>query len=221
MGARPALERADLRALQALLRRAPVSFRWYGWWKARLDPLYALLLAEIEDGSSVADLGAGIGLAAALLARRLPSAHVRAVECDERKVRAARALLAGVPRVMVEQADVRDLPLGEPDAVILADVLHYLAPHEQRALLERCAGALRPRGLLLIRETDRRRDRLRAAERIERLAMRLGWNRGAGVRAWALDEMAAFLRGLGFRVETRPAGRGPFSANTLLVCRKG
>ncbi len=44
---------------------------------------------------------------------------------------------------------------GPADAIILSDVLHYLQPDQQESLIQKCMNALRPDGVLLIRDGDR------------------------------------------------------------------
>ena len=57
----PRLSGDELAALGRRLRRAPLFFHCYGWWKVRLDPVYALVLAQIGEAKEVLDLGAGDG----------------------------------------------------------------------------------------------------------------------------------------------------------------
>lgn len=214
----PALGPAQLQPLWARLQRLAPRWRSYGRWKVRLDPVYPMALAQLADAQNVLDLGAGIGLMAALLAERRPGLRMRAVEWDRRKASVARVLLEDLPGVGVEEADARTVALGSPDAILLLDVLHYSEPALQRQWLSRCAAALAPGGVLLIRELDSALSRL--AERLDRWAVRWKLNRGAAVHAWPIVEMVAALRGLGFDVEATPAGRGIFRANAFVVARR-
>jgi uncharacterized protein (TIGR03546 family) len=216
----PALDDEALEGLADRLDRLPGQYRTYGSWKVRLDPVYPLVLERLAGAKQVLDLGAGMGLMEALFAARFPCARIRAVEWDDRKVQIARQLLGDLPLVEVEQADARAVGLGSPDAILLIDVLHYLPPAAQREWLERCAAALAIGGVLLVRELDSTRSKGNLAERIDRWAVRLGWNRGAGVEAWPIEEISGRLRELGFDVEVRPAGKGMFSANALIVAHK-
>ena len=58
------------------------------------------------------------------------------------------------------------------------------------------------------------------SERIERRAVRKGWNQGETVAAWPISELRAFLEARGLSVSVHPCGRGLFSANALLVAHK-
>lgn len=214
------LSRAQLRAVGRRCHRLPLFLAGYAWCKVRLDPVYPLALAELEGARQILDLGAGIGLLELLLAERPAVVRVRAVEWDERKVRAARAATADLSGVSVERGDLREADLGRPDAIALLDVLHYLSRERQGEVLKRCVAALAPGGLLLVRDLDPPQGRGSLSVGLERLAVALGLNRGAKVQPWPPREMASFLEGQGFAVSVRPAGRGLFSANALLVARK-
>jgi predicted O-methyltransferase YrrM len=211
---------SELDALWDRLRRVPRFLRHYGWWKTRFDPAYPCVLSQIRDCRDVLDLGAGMGLMEVLFAGRFPGARIRGVEWDERKVSAARNMLDGFPRATVEHGDACQVALGSPDAVLLIDLLHYMDRAAQANLLERCAASLNRHGILVIRELDRSRARREIAETLERIAVRVGWNRGAGVQVTPLGEMVSLLQDHGFRVEVRPSGRGVFSGNVLIVARK-
>ncbi len=45
--------------------------------------------------------------------------------------------------------------VGPADAIILSDVLHYLDHEKQESLLRQCMDAIRPGGVLIIRDGDR------------------------------------------------------------------
>lgn len=218
-GLAPYLTPEQWTAVQARLKGLPRSWRSYATWKMRLDPVYALVLAELPEDAELVDLGSGMGLLPLLVALRSPRARVRAVEWDARKVAVARGLLEGLP-VEVEQGDARSFPLGRPGAVTLIDVMHYSPPEEQRAWLERCAEALAPGGVLLIRELEPGQNQRRWAPFLEKLAVRWGWNRGATVQPWPPAEMVRALTARGYTAVILPAGSGVFRANSLVVARK-
>lgn len=217
----PPVTDAELDALYERLDQLPRWLRHYGAWKVRLDVVYALALPLLAGRKQVVDLGAGIGLLAALLHTRSPQTMIRCVEWDAGKAAAAGKLMQGVSQVTVVEEDARIAELGTPDAICLFDVLHYSPVEEQKAWVLRCASALVPGGVLLVRELDPERGRWGLAEKIERRAVKGGWNRGAGVFAWPVSEISAVLRGVGMTVEVRQAGSGLYSANALVVARKG
>lgn len=71
------------------------------------------------------------------------------------------------------------LPTAPVESILLLDVLHYGEPAAQDTWLGRCASALKPGGVLIVREHDAK-SRGTLAEWTEGLAVKLGWNRGHG-----------------------------------------
>jgi uncharacterized protein (DUF2062 family)/precorrin-6B methylase 2 len=211
---------AELQRLEHQLRKLPRRWRSYARWKLRLDPVYPLILAALPQEVHLVDLGSGIGLLPYLVAMSRPGARIDAVEWDARKIQLARKLLENLPSVKIHQEDARQYALESPGALTLIDVLHYSSWDEQTAWLSRCADALQPGGVLIIRELDTSQVQRPWSVRLEQLAVRLGWNRGAGVEVWSPAEIANDLTALGFTVVLQSAGAGFFRSNVLLIARK-
>jgi len=106
------LTSSDLGALSARLKRLPGWYRHYGWWKVRMDPVYPLALAHLAEAREIRDLGAGMGLMAALLCQRSPGVHITAIEWDARKADVARKFLEGLSGAEVVAGDARRADLG-------------------------------------------------------------------------------------------------------------
>ena len=106
-------------------------------------------------------------------------------------------------------------------AVVLLDVLHYLAAGDQAGLLARAAAALEPGGVLIVRDADAglgwRFLLTRVAERLAALARGHLRQRFHYRRADAWDEL---LRGLGLEVTSTPMWDGTPFGNVLVVGRK-
>jgi trans-aconitate methyltransferase len=94
-------------------------------------------------------------------------------------VAAAAAALAGAD-VHLTAGDVRTFPLPPAGLITIIDVLQYLEPADQAALLRRCAEALLPEGRLLFRVPDPADGLLSGATRLlDRVILAAG---GTGVR---------------------------------------
>jgi uncharacterized protein (DUF2062 family) len=204
--------------MRARLQRLPRFFRNYAYWKLRLDPVYLLVLAELPLEGELLDLGAGIGLLPLLLGLLRPALRVRGVEWDARKVAVARQLLSGLTCATVEEANALTYVLGSPTAITLLDILNYSPLPEAQRWLEACAGALGPGGVLLIRGLEP--GRFAIAPWLERVSVRLKWNRGGGVYPRPSSEIARELTSLGLTVVRRPTGLGLFRDNTLTIARR-
>ncbi|HTT87036.1 MAG TPA: methyltransferase domain-containing protein [Acidimicrobiales bacterium] len=96
--------------------------------------------------SSVLDAGCGTGRVAIELARR--GHEVVGVDLDDEMLAVARAR---APQLLWARADLADVDLGRTfDAVVLAgNVMIFLAPGTEGAVLDRMARHLRPGGLLV------------------------------------------------------------------------
>jgi 23S rRNA (adenine-N6)-dimethyltransferase len=86
------------------------------------------------DGRLVLDLGAGHGAITAALAST--GARVIAIERDPRCAARLRRRIAGIPRISVVQADLREVPLPRRDFLVVASVPFSITT----ALLRRLAG---------------------------------------------------------------------------------
>jgi uncharacterized protein (DUF2062 family) len=205
----------ELRQAAARYRQAARKFRWYAWFKYRMDPCYAAAAPFIASDANVVDLGAGIGMLGTLLRVRGHQGELSLVEWDEEKASCAEAVL-GVP---VTRGDAWSVPLPFAQAVVVFDMLHYRDAAAQRALLGRIADRLPARGLLLIREHDAAA-RGRVTRWIERTAVMLGWNRASAVHFRSAAELAHDLADAGFESTHAPVAGNTHPGNVLFVAYK-
>jgi SAM-dependent methyltransferase len=146
------------------------------------------------------------------------------VDIDGDKIAvAARAERPDGDRLQFAVAGSGSVPDGPWDAVVLVDVLYLLDPAAQRALLESCAGALAPGGVLVVKDMATRprwKARWNAAQ--EALAVRI-LKITAGSTEFAFvdpDERAGWLVAAGLRdVAARRLDRGRLHPHHVLVGR--
>jgi SAM-dependent methyltransferase len=123
-------------------------------WKLRLDRVFELLAAADLGRGRVVDLGCGQGITLAFIAVENPQRPLMGCDLSAKRIDTARrALAAHNPSLSV--ADVRDCRFADAGLILIMDVLQYLDPGDQAALLERCAAALVPGGKLIFRVHDR------------------------------------------------------------------
>lgn len=219
--------------------RAAGRFAWhFARGKLRHDPVFLALLRRgaFPDGARVLDLGCGQGVLFALLvaARRREaedewprgwppapaSLALRGIDLRGEAVRRARIALG--EHASFEHGDVCDARLGECDVVVVMDVLHYLAPARQEALLDAIADAVPRGGRLITRVAD-------AAAGARFTATRAGdWMvtlvRGTlrpRFHCRPVADWTALLTRHGFRVEAEPMSAGTPFANVLLDGTRG
>ena len=233
------------RAACAVYWRRADRWPWF-WARGKLgrDPLFRGLIerGDLPPGARVLDLGCGQGLIAALLhtaealARQggWPQAWPAApwarsytgVELMARDAARAQAALQGLafgsgaaPQVVC--ADFRAAELPASDLVLLLDVLHYVEPAAQDALLWRVRQVLAASGgpgRLVMRvadATDRRRYAI--GQWVDRLVTRARGHARPPVWGRPLAAWTAQLQALGFAVRPVPMSRGTPFANVLLV----
>jgi cyclopropane fatty-acyl-phospholipid synthase-like methyltransferase len=233
------------RQFEALLRTASRPFLRsgiYPWqfarWKLRLDPVFHTLLrgGHFPDHGRLLDVGCGQGVLLALLVSAREqyrrgewpadwappplNLELQGLERRRDRVRVARRALR--ENAQVERCDVRQAAFPRCSAIAMLDLLLYLAPDDQRRLLERCAAALDPGGLLLLREADAAAG---LSYQFTRWGARLSAVGSGGiwprVHCRSSAQWTTVLEALGFSVSvTEPMSAGTPFANVLFVCRK-
>ncbi len=205
--------------------------------KLRHDPLYFSLLRQdfLPHDGLLLDLGCGRGIFFALLvaARDLsgreqyppdwppPPAHLTFHGIEARPKTAAAARQALGDRAVIETADLRTAELPTANAILLLDVLHYLAPAEQEAVLGKAAAALAPGGVLLLREADADAGwRFTAARLQERFSSMFRGHFRPRFHYRGAAEWKEMLSHHGLTVDVQPMGMGTPYANVLLAGRK-
>jgi SAM-dependent methyltransferase len=197
--------------------------------KLRYDPVFSALLKRglVPGDGVLLDLGCGLGGLNALLheagkqyrlgnwpadwAPPPQNLEMYGVELHERKARVAAQALRG--KATITQGDIRNAALPDCTVAVILDVLLYLSAEDQLRALQRVAQAIRPGGMLIMREGDAaggwRFHATRLAEEICCMWRGQGWY---PLHYRATTEWIAILQGLGFSVETLPMSEGtPFS----------
>jgi len=223
---------------RAAERYAATSFTaWeFGNAKLRTDPVYrtALTAGLLPGGGTLVDIGCGQGLMLALLVEARaesrsamnPGAkpwpvyeHLVGIETRPRIARLAAEALAATETTAgaeIITSDARTQPLPGCDAVLLFDVLHMMPPDAQDVLLAQVRAALRPGGVVLVREADAgagwRFALVRIGNRMKALIARR-WRQPLAFRS--PDAWIACFRDAGFHVRVLPGPAAHPLGNTL------
>jgi SAM-dependent methyltransferase len=198
--------------------------RWlagYAKRKVRMDRLYQLVLPLIPPRVKILDLGCGLGLLGMLLDARGQGNETHGIEWDLPKARFAGRMAEGNASIRVVCGDFLTEPWPKCSVVTVLDVLHYLAPERQRALLFRIGAHLPEGGRLLLRVMDGRAGGMARLTRMcEQLAVAFGWNRAPRIHWLPLPEVHGNVRDAGLEILPAPRGVGPSFGNHLLVAEK-
>jgi SAM-dependent methyltransferase len=193
--------------------------RWhyhYARIKLRTDPLYPGVVEALRGCEApLLDLGCGIGLLAHALRAAGLSMPYRGIDNDAAKVaQAARAARrAGLREV---RFDCHDLATGTPPhagSVALLDVLQFVAPQVQDALLDAAVAMLAPGARLVIRTgLDDGSARARTTRRIDALSRMLGWMNAGPKRYPDAGALRARFAAAGLHADFTPLhGNTPFN----------
>lgn len=197
---------------------------YYCLAKLRSDPLYPAVLAALRGSEApVLDLGCGLGLLAHALHEDGQTLAYRGVDNDADKI--ARARMAadrrGLPAARFDVVDLAGGPPAHSGSVAILDVLQYLDPAAQEALLRTAAGMLTPGGRLVIRSAVEDGSRRSRTSRVtDRLANWVGWMQFRPRSYPTRESLRTPLEAAGLRVRLAPLyGRTPFN-NWLLVAER-
>jgi SAM-dependent methyltransferase len=193
------------------------SIREYARWKVRTDGAYEAVLAALRDDAPLIDLGCGIGLLPLFLRAHGRTAPIIGIDFDERKIEIARRAAKRHEGIQLVAGDARG-PLPEGHDVVIIDILHYFDSASQLKILENVARAVRPGGVVVIRQGIRDgswRYRLQAV--VDACGRAIRWTKAESLNYPTRETITGAFEG--FASEIRPLwGRTPFN-NYLFVFR--
>lgn len=206
--------------------------RWYGnrghyfYARAKLgtDPLYPGVIDALRGSiAPLLDLGCGIGLLAHALRDAGVSLPYRGVDIDAGKIaHATRAAAnAGLGEVAFDRIDLAaEIPMHRGSVAIL-DVLQFVSPAAQDAILGAAVAMLVPGARLVLRTgLDDGSARARTTRRIDALSRTLRWMNAGPQRYPDAGALGARFETAGLVCEFTPLyGRTPFN-NWRVVATK-
>jgi 2-polyprenyl-3-methyl-5-hydroxy-6-metoxy-1,4-benzoquinol methylase len=201
------------------------SARWlrhYVSSKLRSDPVFPAAFELLKDSTGpILDVGCGVGLLAFYLRERGVDAPVVGLDTDARKIRQGAEAARRYRDIELIEHDVRQALPAFRGNVALLDVVHYLAPADQRILLTELAARVAPGALLMLRDAPREPTaRFWMTYAGEVFAQTISWNIGTRLHFPTRESLNDALAAEEFTREERPAwGRTPFN-NRLFVFRR-
>ncbi len=136
------------------LYKGPV-LEWYMRVKIKLENYYQQFHELLPLKGNLLDIGCGYGFMSYMLNFAGPQRDIMAIDYDEEKIKTADNCFSKNERIRFAHADVLNFSFKKYDGIVISDVLHYLQPGEQTAVIEKCIRSLNDDGILIIRDGDK------------------------------------------------------------------
>jgi 2-polyprenyl-3-methyl-5-hydroxy-6-metoxy-1,4-benzoquinol methylase len=197
--------------------------RHYVRSKLRNDQIYSTAYELLRSSEKpILDIGCGVGLLSFYLRERNCRLPVLGLDVDERKIRYGTEIAAmRYEDIELRFHDVQKTLPAFSGNITLFDVLHYLPPAAQSALLSRLADCVAPGGLLIIRDCPREpRPRFWMTFVAEKFAQAVSWNLRTPLHFPTRASIDDIFPGTEFERESRPLwGTSPFN-NHIFIFRR-
>ncbi|HRS08806.1 MAG TPA: 1-acyl-sn-glycerol-3-phosphate acyltransferase [Bacteroidia bacterium] len=132
--------------------KGPV-LEWYGRIKWNLEKKnYDFYNSCIGNRLLITDLGCGYGFMDLFLHYKNGERKITAVDYDEDKTAIASNVWNKNNNLQFKSEDITQTDIQPSDVIFLNDVLHYLKTESQELVLQKCAHALLPEGIIFIRD---------------------------------------------------------------------
>jgi uncharacterized protein len=219
---------ANATRIASLFSDAPLSTRSFIWLRWKLTP-YREIAAVMPSRGRILDLGSGHGLLSLALSMGSERREIIAIDHDQARVRLAERAAARQESLSKPRFEVGDLEKALTtfaseflSGIAMIDILHYLAPDSQTALLHQAARVLELGGILAVREVNSEGGVAAVWNRFyENVATRIGFTQSArtqlefrSVAGWT-----KLLEAAGFDVRSEPCGSRIFS-DVLFIARR-
>ena len=134
--------------------KGPV-LEWYLKTKIRLENYYQQFHEWLPREGKILDLGCGYGFMAYMLYWASQNKRqITGVDYDEEKIETAAHCFSKTDDLNFIHADITKFEFERYNGITMMDVLHYLVPELQIAVIEKAINALLSGGILIIRDGD-------------------------------------------------------------------
>ena len=122
--------------------------------KTRSEAYYKFFDDLIPNKAKITDLGCGYGFMDYILMWRSEERTILGIDYDCEKIEIAQNCKAKNERIDFICGKVEEVEIPESDVIIISDVLHYLIPEQQTAVINKAIDQLNEDGMLIIRDGD-------------------------------------------------------------------
>lgn len=131
--------------------KGPV-LEWYMRVKVRLEKNYQPIHDLLPEKGRLLDIGCGYGFMSHMLHFASPERDITGIDFDGEKTTVANHCFSKSEGIRFEEADATTYSMETYDGIVIADMLHYVQQPQQEIIITRAMKALRPNGILIIRE---------------------------------------------------------------------
>ena len=136
------------------LYKGPI-IEWYMKVKIRVEKYYQPIYELLPKKGTMLDIGCGYGFMSYMLHFASPGLNITGIDYDEEKIEVANHCFSKDDSINFYQSDVMEYQFEKYDAIILADMLHYLREEQQRIIIAKCFSALNEHGVILLRDGNK------------------------------------------------------------------
>ena len=173
----------------------------------------------VPKKGKILDFGCGHGVFSLFLTLSSPDRELCGVDIDERKIEMAKKATEGLSVKFFSAGDF-SMPKELFDAVLLIDVIYLLPEEAQFDIVKKAFGALKKRGVMLIKMNDPDApDKLLGYLQEFVMKFILGRTKGDKVCFLRPEKVAGFLEKNGSKCEVLKVPNSPRSSK-LIICRK-
>jgi len=201
--------------------KGPV-LEWYCKIKFKLEDNYNLYHKLLPQRGQIVDVGCGYGFMSMSLGLVAPERKILGVDYDAEKIAVAQHGYLKPEHIQFDSGDVRVYQLPKADAFVLSDVLHYIQPEEQKALVHRCVDLLNAGGVLLIREGNSDQHKEHKGTKLTEFFSTKFFNfnkTSTELSFLSARDLELWLKQKGVSMEI--VNQGKRTSNTLYLCNKG
>jgi SAM-dependent methyltransferase len=208
-------EREICRHIRRIYADAGFLAGLYASIRLKLAPIVKIE-AYVPASGMILDLGCGSGIFANILLLGSAQRTVKGIDLNPGRIKIARAIAAGNPKMEFAQGDAGSYPIERCAAVTLIDLLHHMEIGKQNSLLQQLYDGLSDGAVLLIKDLEK-------APRWKYLFhyMQDSLSYRSKLYFRSAPEMCADLNKIGFAVEKISLGAGYMHPHVLYRCRKG
>jgi 1-acyl-sn-glycerol-3-phosphate acyltransferase len=136
------------------LYKGPIV-EWYMRIKTKLENNYEIFHQLVPKQGKILDIGCGYGFMSYMLYFTANQREITGIDYDEEKTSMANNCFSKPATVNFMHADVMQFEFENYDSIIMADMLHYLQPADQKLIVQRSIDHLHKGGILIIRDGDK------------------------------------------------------------------